>query len=120
QNNWPKDIAEAMVQSEKSIPGLVEKGEVLTLTSESALKWKMSNGTAASRDELLRSLNLDSAQVDIFKINRAERLVRFLTEPTVSGLLMSGGILGIILEFQTPGFGLPGILGISCFALFFF
>lgn len=120
QNNWPKDIAEAMVQSEKSIPGLVEKGEVLTLTSESALKWKMSNGTAASRDELLRSLNLDSAQVDIFKINWAERLVRFLTEPTVSGLLMSGGILGIILEFQTPGFGLPGILGITCFALFFF
>src|SRR5690606_20770891 len=73
-----------------------------------------------SRDELLRSLNLDSAQVDIFKINWAERLVRFLTEPTVSGLLMSGGILGIILEFQTPGFGLPGILGITCFALFFF
>jgi membrane-bound serine protease (ClpP class) len=33
---------------------------------------------------------------------------------------MSGGVLGLIMEFQAPGFGLPGVVGISCLALYFF
>jgi len=30
------------------------------------------------------------------------------------------GLLGLYMEFKVPGFGLPGIVGISCFAVFFF
>ena len=33
--------------------------------------------------------------------------------PVVSSLLITIGMLGIILEIRTPGFGVPGALGIS-------
>jgi membrane-bound serine protease (ClpP class) len=120
RNSWPKNLAEAMVQASEDIPGVINKNEVLTLTSESALKLKMATGIAESREDLLKQLQLQNAKIDEISENWAEKIVRFLTEPTVSGLLMSGGILGLILEFQAPGFGLPGIIGITCLALFFF
>ena len=34
-------------------------------------------------------------------------------------LLILGGILGLFIEFHVPGFGIPGIVGLSCFALMF-
>ena len=49
----------------------------------------------------------------------AEAILRFLTHPVVSSLLMTIGILGIIVELRTPGFGVPGAVGIGCLALFF-
>jgi membrane-bound serine protease (ClpP class) len=39
---------------------------------------------------------------------------------TISPLLLIIGMLGLYIEFKTPGFGLPGILGIAAFALYFF
>jgi membrane-bound serine protease (ClpP class) len=51
--------------------------------------------------------------------NWAERLVRFLTQPVLSSLLMSVGILGILVELRTPGFGIPGALGVASLGLFF-
>ncbi|MGA6924164.1 MAG: NfeD family protein, partial [Desulfosarcina sp.] len=59
------------------------------------------------------------AQVSRASINWAEDLVRFLTNPIVGSLLMSIGMLGILLEIRTPGFGIPGALGITSLALFF-
>jgi membrane-bound serine protease (ClpP class) len=38
----------------------------------------------------------------------------------ISPLLLIIGIAGIYIEFKTPGFGLPGIVGIAAFALYFF
>jgi membrane-bound serine protease (ClpP class) len=49
----------------------------------------------------------------------AETLVRFLTHPVVSSLLMTLGILGLIVEIRTPGFGIPGAIGILSLGLFF-
>ena len=49
----------------------------------------------------------------------AERLVRFLTNPIVSSLLISLGFLGLLAELTSPGFGVPGIAGITLLALFF-
>ena len=37
----------------------------------------------------------------------------------ISPLLLIIGVAGIYLEFKTPGFGLPGIVGIVAFALYF-
>lgn len=120
RNGRNRKLAEAMVLATDDIPGLVKKGDVLTLTDKTALENKMSDGTIATKEELIRKLGFDNPTIEIFEINWAEQIVRFVTEPTVSGLLMSAGILGLFLEFQSPGFGLPGIVGISCLALFFF
>jgi membrane-bound serine protease (ClpP class) len=49
----------------------------------------------------------------------AETLVRFLTNPVVSSLLMTVGLLGLLVEIRTPGFAVPGTIGLLSLGLFF-
>jgi membrane-bound serine protease (ClpP class) len=115
----PPLIAEAMVDADVEIPGLVEKGKLLTLTTEEALKHKIADFRADTIEAVLKELGLAGAEVRRAAPNWAENLVRFLTHPIVSSLLITVGMLGIILELRTPGFGVPGGLGILSLALFF-
>src|ERR671923_2204288 len=115
----PPLIGEAMVDADVEIPGLIEKGKLLTLTTEEALKHKVADFRADAIEEVLKRLDLAGAEVRRVSPNWAENLVRFLTHPIVSSLLITIGMLGIILEIRTPGFGVPGVLGISSIALFF-
>jgi membrane-bound serine protease (ClpP class) len=115
----PPLIAEAMVDADVEIPGLVEKGKLLTLTTEEALKHKIADFRADTIEAVLKELGLAGAEVRRAAPNWAENLVRFLTHPIVSSLLITVGMLGIILELRTPGFGVPGGLGILSLSLFF-
>ncbi len=119
RNKRDRKIAEAMVTATEDIAGLVKKGDVLTLTDTSALKTKISDGTVATQEELFKVLEMGTPEVEVFEINWAEKITRTLTDPTVAGALMSIGVLGLILEFQAPGFGLPGLVAITCFAAYF-
>ena len=114
----PTLIAEAMVDSDVVIPGLSEKGKLLTLTTEEALKFKIADLRATSIDALLKDLNIPNPELRTLAPNWAEEVVRFLTHPVLSSLLVSVAMLGIFLELRTPGFGVPGILGISSLSLF--
>jgi membrane-bound serine protease (ClpP class) len=49
----------------------------------------------------------------------ADGVVRFLTNPLVSPVLLSVGILGLIFEIKTGAFGLGGLLGLVSLGLFF-
>ena len=49
----------------------------------------------------------------------SEQLVRFLTHPIVSGLLLTLGMLGIFFELQMPGWGISGTVGLVLLTLFF-
>jgi membrane-bound serine protease (ClpP class) len=115
----PPLIAEAMVDADVEIPGLIQKGKLLTLTTEEALKHKVADFRAETIESVLEHLGLAGSQVRRVSPNWAEELVRFLTNPIVSSLLMTIGMLGIILEIRTPGFGVPGVLGITSLGLFF-
>jgi membrane-bound serine protease (ClpP class) len=108
-----------MVDADVAIPGFIEKGKLLTLTTEEALKHKIADFRSDTIEEVLKQLGLSGAEVRRVSPNWAENLVRFLTHPVVSSLLITIGMLGIILEIRTPGFGVPGVLGISSIALFF-
>ena len=62
---------------------------------------------------------LDGARVIDVEATLADRVVFFLTNPLISSLLLSLGLLGIFIEIRTPGFGVPGFLGLLCVGLFF-
>jgi len=115
----PTLVAEAMVDADVEIKGVIDKGKLLTLTTEEALKLKIADFRANSLELVLESLKLADADVRRVSETWAESLVRFLTNPAVSSLLMTLGILGIIVEIRMPGFGLPGMLGLTSLALFF-
>lgn len=114
----PPLLAEAMVDASVVVPGVVEKGKLLTLTTEEALLHKMADFRADTLEDALRRAGLADAQVRKVEPNWAENLVRFLTHPVVSSLLMSVAMLGILLELRTPGFGVPGALGVGSLGLF--
>ena len=115
----PPLIAEAMVDTDVEIPGLIQKGKLLTLTTEGALQHQVADFRADTLQGVLEQLGLAGTEVRRASPNWAENLVRFLTHPVVSSLLITIGMLGIILEVFTPGFGVPGALGITSLALFF-
>lgn len=115
----PPLIAEAMVDADVEIPGVIEKGKLLTLTTEEALKHKLADFRADTLESALQQLGLGGAEIRRASPNWAEHLVRFLTHPVVSSLLMTIGMLGIIVGLRTGDFGVAGGVGIASLALFF-
>jgi membrane-bound ClpP family serine protease len=73
---------------------------------------------ADTLESALAQLGLEGALLQRAAPNWAENLVRFLTHPVVSSLLITIAMLGIIIELRTPGFGIPGGLGITSLGLF--
>jgi membrane-bound serine protease (ClpP class) len=115
----PALVAEAMVDPDVEIAGLIGKGKLLTLTTDEALQQKVADFRADDLPAVLERAGLAAAEVRRARPTWAEAVVRFLTHPVLSSLLMTLGILGIVVELRTPGFGLPGALGIASLALFF-
>jgi len=115
----PPDLAEAMVDADIEVKGVSDKGKLLTLTTTQALEHKVADLRADSFEALLAAVDLEGAEVRRLRQTWAESVVRLLTHPLFSSLLMAIGVLGIIIEIQTPGVGLPGALGLACLGLFF-
>ena len=44
-------------------------------------------------------------------------MVRWLNSPTVMGILVTIALLGLYIEFQTPGVWLPGLIAVICFII---
>ncbi len=49
-----------------------------------------------------------------------KRVARFITHPVVVPILLTIGSLGLVLELYSPGFGVPGFMGLSALLLFFY
>jgi membrane-bound serine protease (ClpP class) len=112
-------IAEAMVDEDIEIPGLDRKGELLTLTSGEARKVGYARGEVADEAALLQAIGLPGAEVVSTEPNWAEQVVRFLTNPLVSPLLLSLGVLGLVLEIKSGALGLGGLMSVASLGLFF-
>lgn len=119
RNGRNRKIAEGMVDEDVEVEGLSEKGKLITLTAEDAIKWKMADYIAPTLNTFLDSLGLGDEKVVYTKPNWAEDVVRFLTGPIISSALISLGLLGLFFEIKSPGWGVPGTLGLLFLALFF-
>ena len=117
--NRPAVIAEAMVDADVEIAGLIEKGKLLTLTTSQALEHKVADLSADTLVAALAASGIPDADIRTARQTWAETLVRFLTHPVISSLLMTVGLLGLIVEIRTPGFAVPGTVGLLSLGLFF-
>ncbi len=112
-------VAEAMVDESIAIPGVVEEGQLLTLSTEEAVELGFARAQVSDEADLLTRVGLAEAVVVQPGINWAERLVRFLTSPLVQPLLLSLGMLGLVFEIKSGGFGLGGVVSLGALGLFF-
>lgn len=112
-------VAEAMVDPEIEIPGITEKGRLLTLTAKRAVELGYADSMANNRSEALAQLELNEARLVVIQPTPAEGLVRFLTDPYVAPILLTIGFTALLIEIFTAGFGIAGIVGVSSILLFF-
>ena len=123
-------LAEAMVRREIEYKIedeiICEAKELLTLTNleaerlvqrEEGLRPLLSRGTVPDLDTLLDTVGRASDAVKTFEISFSEKVARYVEWFSV--IFLACGILGIYIEFKTPGFGLPGLLGILFLAIWF-
>ena len=119
KNGRRTDIAQGMVDERIVIPGLVDSTQLVTLTSEEALKYGIADTLLNNIDEVFAYFHLQDAEKVYQKANWAEDVVRFLNNAIVSSILIMIGIFGLIAEIKSPGWGVPGTAGIIALALFF-
>ncbi|HPF99769.1 MAG TPA: NfeD family protein [Kiritimatiellia bacterium] len=123
-----KALAEKMVRRDEVFKindeVICPAGQLLTLTNIEAEKPigkqkqpLLSSGTVKDVNELLQKIDLSGAEVRELKVTAVERIARMIA--AAAPLFLIGGLLGIYVEIKTPGFGLPGILGILSLAIFF-
>lgn len=118
---WGRDrqLAGAMVDADIVVEGLVEKGKILTLSAQDALDRGIADQIATSTSDLLRELGYDQYELVGLTPHWAENMARFLTNSTVSSLLLTLGFLGLVFEITSPGWGVPGTGGMLALILFF-
>jgi len=118
RNRNPK-IAAAMVDADEVIPGLKQKGKILTLYAEEAKKWKIADEILENIDSVIKFFNLEKGKITELQPNWAENFVRFITDPTVSSIILTVGMLSLYVAIFTPGLGVPELLALVCLGLFF-
>ncbi|WP_370642266.1 NfeD family protein [Virgibacillus salidurans] len=113
--------AQAMADPSIDLPEYgAPEGEYLTLDPNSAVEVEYAQGIVDDRAELLNELGLSNATIFEAETALAEDVARFLTNPVVIPILLSIASLGLIVEIFSPGFGIPGIMGIVALLLFFY
>ena len=101
---------------------VVKKGELLTLTAEKAKEYGIARAVVNDLDEALAFLAKRdgvtiSPNVLRFETMWSEEMVRWLRSPAVMGVLVLGILLGVYVEFNTPGLGLPALLAATCLTI---
>jgi len=118
---WHRDpaIAEAMVDPRIFVDGVSDTGQVLTFTANEALEHGYCEGIAASPGEIIQSLGIETHVLRTYRPSGLDKVIGFLINPLVSGVLIMIIIGGIYFELQSPGIGFALIASIVAALLYF-
>ncbi|SHI88087.1 membrane-bound serine protease (ClpP class) [Tangfeifania diversioriginum] len=118
---WRRDpnIAEAMVDPSVFIEGIIDTGKVLTFTPGEAIEYGFCEGVAENIPEVLQKVGIEEYRIVEYSPSFIERIIGFLVNPVVSGLLIMAIIGGIYFEMQSPGIGFPIGVAILAAVLYF-
>ena len=108
--------------------------ESVSLSAQEALQKRVVNYVAQDVADLLMQVNgrdvemdrgtvrlaTQRAQLLVFEADWRSRLLSVITEPSLALILLMIGIYGLLFEFSSPGFVLPGVVGAICLTLALF
>ncbi|MCU0916820.1 MAG: hypothetical protein MUC88_20015 [Planctomycetes bacterium] len=118
-DNLPTDPNRYDVKGAQKVDG---KDELLTLTAAQALDYGVARAVVKDRAGALEFLAQRDGVVFtgeplVLETTWSERMVSWLNSPGVMAVLVMLALLGVYVEFSTPGFGLAGIVAVICFAI---
>ena len=97
---------------------IVAKGELLTMDDIEAVELGFSKLSANSIEEMLEKRGYQDFEIIRIQESWSETFVRYIG--SISSILMMIGFGALYVEYKSPGFGLPGLIGIVCLGLVFF
>lgn len=113
--------AQAMADKEIDLPKYnAPAGTYLTLSPSDSVEVGYAEAVVNHRTELLSQLGLSNAKIVEMEVTFSEGVARFLTNSAVVPILLSLASIGLIVELFSPGFGIPGSIGIVSLILFFY
>jgi len=121
KNGRNPTIAEAMVDEKVALPDLSLKrgGELLSLTTEEALAAGYCDVVAPGISEALGKLGYREPRIQQTSPDWGEGLVRILTSPVASAILIMLGLGGIFYSIKTGHLSLISLVGVVAIGLFF-
>lgn len=120
-HNRDPQYAQAMADVTLNLPEYrAGEGSLLTLSATEAIEVGYAEGIAPNVDSILAQKGYSDPTIVSMQTTFAEDLARFITNPIIVPLLLSLASLGLVMELYSPGFGVPGAVGITALILFFF
>lgn len=113
------ELAEAMVDKDVAIEEVVDRGELLTLSAQRAVDLGLAQAIAQDLSSVPGEVGWPESVLLAEEPSLAERLARFFTNPVLSPILLTLGFTGLILELYSPGWGVPGSVGLISLGLYF-
>jgi membrane-bound serine protease (ClpP class) len=118
RNHRDPTIAGAMVDRSVDVPDYKRPGSLLTLNTADAMRAHIADAVAPTLDDALAQSHLANTPQVTEQLTWGEQIARFATDPVVSTVLLTLGMLGLLIEMQTLH-GVAGTIGIAALALFF-
>jgi len=112
-----EDLSPAEKERISSKKTVVDKGELLTMDDAEAQKFGFSRMSVATVDEMIQKMGIRDYDLVRVEESWSETLVRFIG--TIAPILLMIGLAALWTEIKSPGFGVPGIVGVTCLGMVF-
>lgn len=111
-------IAEGMVDESIVIDSVKQAGKVITFTTLEAIENGYCEAKVESIEEILKRNNVENYELHHFKLGTTEKVIAFVINPFISGILILVILGGLYFELQTPGIGFPLFASITALVLY--
>lgn len=111
-------IAEAMVDERTVIDSVKQAGKVLTLTTTEAIALNYCEAKVTSIDEIMELNKVGQYELERFELSASEKIIAWVLNPFISGVLILLILGGIYFELQSPGMGFPSIVALTALILY--
>jgi membrane-bound serine protease (ClpP class) len=118
KNGRDPRIAEGMVDERIVIDSIKQEGRVITFTTKEALKYGFCEAQVESIQEVLKRNKVTNYELENFKLGTTEKIIAFVINPFISGILILIILGGIYFELQTPGIGFPLFASVTALILY--
>lgn len=111
-------IASGMADKDLDVPGF-PRGKLVNITAEEASQLNFIDGVLPDIAGVLEFMSWQEAQLHEVEPGSLYQIAQFLTRSEVASILLIIAFFAMVIEVFVPGFGLPGIISIIGFALYF-
>lgn len=107
---------------------ILRKGQLLTINEKEALEYGFTEHIANDITEIREAMKLPIADENVIdarmgrlksRFPPGQAIVDFLNKPVPRFILLLCGCLGLLIELKSFGVMVPGLVGLTCFVVFF-